>query len=112
MDHIRRWLGIAELEKRVEEVEGRLHGVEDRLQGVEGVVGGALQGFGRYKSRSADELKLMRTQLDSFEASLELLIQDRENQRDVERAKRLQRLQRRIRNNQTRIDNVRKAIQS
>ncbi|KKM08523.1 hypothetical protein SY88_23335 [Clostridiales bacterium PH28_bin88] len=86
---LKKWLGIDELEQRV--------------AAIEGVVENQLRCFGKYKTRSEEELKLMKEQIEDLLASIENIICSVEN---IEGRNRAESLRRRLKNNLTRIDNA------
>jgi hypothetical protein len=85
-DIFRRWLGIEELEGRVDDLE---------LQ-----IGSALKHFGNYKNRTAAELQLIRSQLDDLLHAVTNALETIENDAKRQRAASLKR---RLLNNLTRV---------
>lgn len=88
-----------EVARRLSDLDDRMAKVEARVGSIEEVHTKFLDGFGKYKSRSREELTLIQTQLVGMIASIESLVSVGENQSDIERARQLLR---RARNNHTR----------
>jgi hypothetical protein len=79
----------------------RIEDLERRMDTVEGVAARALDGLGKYRTRSAGELQVMRDVVDgTVLPTLENLVKHAELASDQERAKALLK---RARNNRTRI---------
>jgi light-regulated signal transduction histidine kinase (bacteriophytochrome) len=98
-DWIRRWLGIPKIEARVDQLEGMM-GEIDRL------VSKSLDSYGQYSSRSTEELRLMKTDIDNLIDTMENMMKAIEDEAHIKRAKDLLR---RLRNNRTRIMNAQAA---
>jgi hypothetical protein len=86
-------LGINELRKR-------LDSLEDRVTSLEHSTGLILDGFGNYKNRTNEELKLMELQISKLLAQIDNVLSTLDNKEGIARAKNLRR---RLANNQTRI---------
>lgn len=93
VDFLRKKLGIEDLERQ-------LCNIERRVSDLENQAGATLKHFGQYRPRTAEELHLMRSQLEDLLAAVDALVTQSEDQRELERAKRLRK---RLNNNLTRI---------
>lgn len=94
LNWLQNWLGITDLQKRVDILD-------ERMASIEALVETTLDNFGNYKSRTTEELKLMKKVIDNILHTLDNTIESLEYDTDLDRAKRLRR---RLRNNQTRIN--------
>lgn len=95
-DWARKQLGVVELEDRMSEME-------DRIGTIESYIVSILDNFGSYSSRTDEELSMMVKQMTDMEETLESLIKNQENMRDIQRAKKAQK---RVRQNKTRAMNA------
>lgn len=100
MDKLFNWLGeklgINELRKRLDNLENRVSALESSTELI-------LKDFGNYKSRTQEELKLMESQVSRLLDQIDDVLSTLDNVEGITRAKSLQR---RLRNNHTRIKNV------
>ena len=88
------WLGIRDLHEQVLQLD-------DRMGQIEALVASMLQHYGKYSTRTEQELTLMRSQLDTMLETVSNVVQAAENNADKQRAASLRA---RLRNNQTRIN--------
>ena len=86
-------LGINELRKRLDKLD-------DRVTSLEHSTGLILDGFGNYKNRTTEELKLMESQISKLLDQIDNVLSTLDNKEGIERARNLRR---RLANNQTRI---------
>lgn len=91
---------VAGLESRVAKLEGRCSAIEDSFSQH-------LDSFGGYKSRTAEELSDIQSQLRIIIRTLEATVTAAENRADTERAANLLR---RARNNLTRAQKAAAAV--
>ena len=91
-DYLAKKLGIPDLKVRID-------GIETRIAHLENLVESSLKDLGGYKERTAEELRVMKTQIENMLDSIEALIQIEEGQEVIEDAKRLRR---RLKNHKTR----------
>jgi archaellum component FlaC len=86
-------LGINEIRKRLDNLENRVSSLENSTELI-------LKDFGNYKSRTHEELKLMESQVSRLLDQIDDVLSTLDNVEGITRAKNLQR---RLRNNHTRI---------
>ena len=96
---LQRWLGIHDLHQKVVELDSR-------IGEIEGLVEAMLQNFGRYRSRTTEELALIQGQLETLLVSMNNVVDSVQNNSDRQRASRLRA---RLKNNLTRVENARRA---
>lgn len=89
-------LGIDQLEKRVDRIDSRVDITETQCAMM-------LRHFGRYKHRTKRELKLMRAQIQDLIVTCEALVERSESEEAIKRAKALLR---KLRYNDTKIQNA------
>jgi molecular chaperone GrpE (heat shock protein) len=99
-------LGINDVRKRLVELEDRVDGLEDRVTSLERSTTLTLEDFGNYKNRTNEELKLMESQISRLLDVINDVLSTLDNQEGITRAKNLQR---RLKNNHTRIRNAMEA---
>ena len=92
-------LGINELRKRLDNLEDRVTSLEHSTKLI-------LDGFGDYKNRTSEELKLMESQISKLLDQIDNVLSTLDNKEGIERAKGMRR---RLANNKTRIYNAMKA---
>jgi molecular chaperone GrpE (heat shock protein) len=92
-------LGINELRKRLDNLEARVTSLEHST-------GLILDGFGNYKNRTSEELKLMESQISKLLDQIDNVLSTLDNKEGIERARNLRR---RLTNNKTRIYNAMRA---
>ena len=93
---LQQWLGIYDLHEQVAELDRRIGDIDTHIAAM-------LQHFGKYQSRTDQELTLMRSQLETMLETVSDVIESVENQADIQRATRLRS---RLRNNLTRLNNA------
>ena len=98
-DWAKRQLGIPEILDRLGELEKRADTSDTRLSALEYQVESTLNHFGDYKNRTAEELRLMSSQLSDMIETAEALVSAAEHSSAEEQAKSLRR---RLKNNLTR----------
>jgi hypothetical protein len=89
---IRDWLGVNDLQKRVDQLEAKMAVIDN-------LVTKSLDSFGQYSSRSTEELQLIKTNIDNRIDTLNNMMTAIDDQAHIKRAKQL--LQR-LRNNRSR----------
>lgn len=93
---LQQWLGIDDIHEKVLELDNRIGSIEICISSM-------LQDFNEYRTRTDQELLLMRSQLEKMLSTVSNLIDAAENSTDSQRA---MRLRSRLRNNLTRVNNV------
>ena len=88
---IREWLGITDIEETVVNMEERLNSIEDQLSH-----------YGNYQYQTKEVLEFMRNNITDLIRKMEK-IESRVDQHDIDKAKALLR---RLRYNNTRIENI------
>ena len=104
-------LGIREIEKALIEHEKRLEVLDREIAEARGKMTQmdfTLVAYGSYKTRTEEELKLMRQQIEQFMTTADEIVTALEYNEGIERAKALRR---RLRNNLTRINGQLQIIQ-
>lgn len=99
-------LGINDVRKRIVELETRVDSLEDKVTSLERSTALTLETFGNYRNRTNEELELMELQVSKLLEVINNVLSTLDNQEGVLRARNLQR---RLRNNHTRI---RKAMEA
>lgn len=79
-----RLLGIRELKDRMDYLE-------HRMSNVEGLVEASLKDFGKYRTRTTEELRLMKGNLENLLTAVDAMIDSATTQRDIDRGKSLRR---------------------
>jgi archaellum component FlaC len=99
-------LGSKEIHKRINDLESRVDELERRIRPLEDSTALILGGFGDYKNRTDAELKLMELQISTLLEQINNVLDTLESAEGIARVKTLRS---RLRNNLTRIRNVREA---
>lgn len=94
---LQRWLGIGDLHQQVAELDKRIDSIEIHVAHV----AATLQYFGKYSSRTDEELTLMRSQLETMLETVSNVIETVKSQADKQRAAQLRK---RLRYNLTKLD--------
>jgi archaellum component FlaC len=92
-------LGIPDIRKRLDELESRVTSLERSTVLI-------LEDFGDYKNRTHEELKLMESQISRLLDQINDVLSTLDSTEGITRARSLQR---RLRNNHTRIKNAMEA---
>lgn len=92
-------LGINDIRKRLDDLEGRVTSLERSTLLI-------LEDFGDYKNRTYEELKLMESQISRLLDQINDVLSTLDNTDGITRAKSLQR---KLKNNYTRIRNAMEA---
>lgn len=100
-------LGISEIKERLNNLENRVSVVETKITALEGEVGRGLENFGNYKNRTKEELDLMRRNIETILDTVNNVIDTLESEEAKNRAIALRK---RLKNNQTRINNYLKNV--
>ena len=103
-DWAKNQLGISQILVRLRELEQRADNTDGRLDALEHQVSSTLGHFGNYKSRTAEELRLIKSQLSDMIAMAESLVLAAEHSTAEEQ--RAKAILRKLKNNRTRAQNA------